>query len=101
MADAGVVRDECEIAGTLIDHGMDQLHRRAGPAEPAHEHDRPVANAGDGLFKCRNAFVEHAAENSGVKRAGLWVDFSRGLFQAQRNHAMMPARILRAGDEAF
>src|SRR5690606_39840193 len=58
---AGVVVDDREVAGTLGDERIDQLHGLPGATEPADHDGGPIGDAGDGGLDVRHGLIDHDA----------------------------------------
>ena len=59
MADAGIVGNDGEILGALLDQAVDQRVRLANRAEAADQHDGAVADPGHRLGHALYDFVDH------------------------------------------
>ena len=56
---AGVVINDGQVAGALVNQGVNQKGRLAGGAKAADHNSRPIVDPGDGLAQRRYAFINH------------------------------------------
>ena len=56
---AGVVINDGQVAGALVNQGVNQKGRLAGGTKAADHNSRPVVDPGDGLAQRRYAFINH------------------------------------------